>query len=508
MPLTKVGSRMELINRDLINKDIEINIGKKLPVIRYPELADYIDRAKTYLIKEKKCRPGQKILMSTNIWPEYVVWWTAAAELGMAFVVSDYPYIGNRNSVAEKLSLYGEIDHLISFKSDKHNTNWPRKIVEKIIEADIFYSYKDTSYGSIHKNKPSDVILFSTSSGTTGTPKIIKHTQEFFFRLLHRNANLYKLKKTDRCLHTKGLHHGSVTGVYFLPVLKYCRYHYWVKPPNLILGSDDSKLLDFANIIREEKINRSLLFYSMPDLMCKLDQETKLHDNCNLYVLAKLSKTAIDSLAGRLGCNIFSIFGCTETSGPLFLPEINPQNYLNYQTNNFGPVLDDFYHIELDSKKKLQVTMPDGSIVETGDCFWKKGNDYIFEGRENLYRINDKVFYLNILIAEVERILGLTNGEQIDIVPDSVFQQIYIRSDKDIDLYKLNKQLSKIVFDNNYRISKKVVGPKINFLNGIKFDPEAIRLKCRQDEKNLVKTVLDDLESTQRIPRWKRINTP
>lgn len=471
---------MGRINRDLIHSDIRIKAPSDTAPgdfisFRYPEVITLINRAKTYLIKEKNCRPGQKVLLATNGWPQYVAWWTAVAELGMAFVVSDYPYVSTSRSVAKKLDLYGDIEYLVGNVYGGDFPYWPRELTSRFIDRDIIFSYTDETKGNVYLNKEDDVLLYSTSSGTTDTPKVIAHTQKFFYDLLHRNAKLYNLKESDRCLHTKGLHHGSVTGVYFLPTLKYCKYHYH----SVATGEVDDKFTEWVDIIQRENINRCLFFYKMPDRFCELSDKNIKCDDLTVYVLAKLTKDNIQTMVGELNCQIFSIFGCTETSGPLFLPEINKNNYTTFDENDFGPILDNFYNINVGSSGKLIVMMPDGSIVDTGDKFTKQDDNFIWVSRENIYRINGETFYLNLLVEQVQNITKLINTIHFDLIFDQSTEMVYMRINNHISLSKLNNRIARSIADPRYRVSKIIVGRRKDFFNGIKFDAHEIRLICR-----------------------------
>lgn len=484
MQLIKIGLKMGLINREIINPNLVVRslfeITGEISQHNYQEIIQYINQAKTYLIKEKNCKEGQKVLLAMSGWPQYLVWFIACAELGMAFVVSDHPNIENYKSVAKKLNLYGEIDHLIGRPGSEVLNHYP-SIIDRLIKSDVIFDYKEQDCADVFWARPDSVILYATSSGTTDTPKVISYTQKFFYDLLERNAALYNLKESDRCLHTKGLHHGSVTGVYFLPTLKYCSTHYYAKSYEESTENQFLKSPNWVELIQQEKINRCLLFYNMTDHFVQVANiEKKQHNNLTVYVLSKISKNHIDVIVKKFNYKIVSIFGCTETSGPLFLPEITSTNADSYDSTNFGKPLDNFYKIDLDKNEILTVTMPDGSIVSTGDKFYKVNEDYIFAGRENLYRINGSTVYLNTLIEVIEQLLQIKHTEEFDIVFDKEFEKIYIRLDFDINLDDLNHKINSVMNQKQYFISDKIIDPRIKFFAGIKFNPEEIRLRCRK----------------------------
>jgi acyl-CoA synthetase (AMP-forming)/AMP-acid ligase II len=476
---------MSLITRNLINKNLSVT-GFSLVdntfvrnLTNYNELIVSIDRAKDYLITECNCSPGQKVILCNFYWPSYLTWFFACAELGLPFVVSDYP---KSESALKKLSLYGDIDYIVY---DYHYPPAFDKFPEKLINSNVINerTVKETPIWAT----PDTILLLSTSSGTTGTPKVITHTHSFFADLLERNATLYSLKESDRCFHSKGLHHGSVTGVYFLPTIKYCANHYHA-PYKFISDADNinEEILwkQWVDLFQEEHINKCLMFYDQTECLSNLlDLDKKTHNELTVFVLSKISPNWIENLVGKFGYNIQSIFGCTETSGPLFLPKITPENYKEYNPRNFSKVLDQYYKITLENSQ-LYVGMPDGSIVCTGDRFDLVNDEYIFKGRDDLYRINGRTIYLDFLNDILEEILDKKRETDFDIVFDQNVEKLYIRLTTNIDLFALNRSIADKIGSDYYAISNKVVAQRDQFFSGIKFDPEAIRFICRITNSN------------------------
>ena len=476
---------MSLITREIINKNLTVtslklssNSKVEKYVTSYDQLIKMIDQVKHYFIYEKNCQVGQKIIICNFYWPEYLACFFACTELGLIFVVSDYP---KNESALEKLTVYGEIDYIIF---DDHYPTVFNKFPEKLINSNLIFQEIIDPKKTPILVKPNDIVMLSTSSGTTGTPKVLSHTHEFFYQLLHRNAKLYSLKSNDRCFHSKGLHHGSVTGVYFLPSIRYCENHYHApfKFTNDFnwFEIEEPIIREAINLIQSEGINKCLVFYDQLNFLVNyLDISKKKQDDLLIFVLSKVTREQIDVIVRQFNYRIASIFGCTETSGPLFLPEINPSNYKTFDLINFGKPLDDFYKINIDDQNRLFVTMPDSKIIVTGDKFNIENNEFIFQGRENLYRIKGKTLYLDHFNDVLENMLNLKKEIDFDIVIDVDHESIYIRLDRDIDLTSLNKKLvNDLGFE--YFISKKIIGPRNSFYSGIKFDPESIRIICRQ----------------------------
>jgi acyl-CoA synthetase (AMP-forming)/AMP-acid ligase II len=482
---------MELITSDILHPDFQVQIahspGHKINQVETfsrEEILNCVDQAKTFLLIQG-CRPGQKIILTHNVWPHYLIWFLAGADLGLTFVVSDYPKMTRFFSVKKKLELYGEIDIVIGTQENDAEWKFFKNTAKHIFEMLSYSMVKATKAAKQIFATPETVLIAATSSGSTGTPKIIKHTHSFFYRLMHRNAKLYDLKSHDRCLHTKILHHGSVTGVFFLPTLKYCKYHF-----HCIIKDDIVERDDWVAFIQENKLSRVFLMDDMLTALAdNLKLENKINDDMIIYVLTSIDRSAADRITKDFGYPIQSIFGCTETSGPLFLPVVNAENVESFDKNNQGKILDDFYKIRLNQTGLLEIDMPDGKTVCTGDRFSiNKHQEWVHGGRDDVYRINGQPVYIDPLAECIENFTKRSISDQsFDIVIDTEMNSIYLRTDSRIDLEKLNDFILDEIQDHAYLISTVVLGNKKDFYTGIKFDPEEVRLQARNQLTKLPK---------------------
>jgi len=479
---------MKLITRDVIHKEIKLsslrpnNDGTvKETVIDYVELCSQIDRNKEYLVNVKKVKPGQKVILCTLYWPSYASWFFACSELGLVFVVSDWP----KSDIARtKLSLYGEIDYIIQdLKMPLFSEWWP----EKIIEVAEVEAYNPTGNPTPIWVNPTDVLLLATSSGTTGTPKVIPNTHEWFYNILHRAGKLYNLTEEDNCYHSKPLHHGSVCGMFFLPSLKYSKNHFHA--PFKFMIPEQGKSWEetesffiraWVNWFQEKKITRTMLFPDQIEYLNKyISYDNKRENNLTIYCLSKIKKEEIENLVAKFKYKMISIFGANEIGGPLFLPAITPDNYTSFNPSFMGPKLDDFYDLEI-VEGMLITTRPDGIIVSTGDKFKLVDGNYYYLGRENVYRIDGKTIYMDLFNEVVEKILKQKKEDDFDLVIDSEEETFYIRVNTDVDLEILNDEVTKQIGMNVYNISKKIIGHRTKYFASIKFDPETIRIECRR----------------------------
>jgi hypothetical protein len=223
-----------------------------------------------------------------------------------------------------------------------------------------------------------------------------------------------------------------------------------------------------------EQIDRVLMF---PAKLIDFRRVTQSEKVC-IYTLAPLSDDYVQHTVGDCGHSVYSIFGCTETSGPLFLPSITPENYHCADQCNMGQPLDNFYQLSLNNNL-LTVTMPDGSTVCTGDKFDIVDNNFIFQGRSNLYRIDDVKVDLGDLIQLVETHTGMKSQSYFDVVVDQAYNSIYLRSDSSVNLVDLNKYILSQIGIPQYCISYNLVYPRKNLVTGIKFNADLVRLLCR-----------------------------
>lgn len=433
------------------------------------EILDGIDRAKSYLINEKKVKPGQNVVMLAIHWPSYLIWFMACAELGLSFVICDSVGLHRCSaSVREKLSLYGEIDHVIGSIQDQYFCELPH-LYEKYIHQGAWINYPKTFDTPIWANRDS-ILIRSTTSGTTNIPKVCNHTHGFFYDLMIRNADVLNLNENDVCLHTRILHHGSVAGVFFLPSLYRCKGHRWCV------------VADSAKTIEKYDIDRILISYdSIIEITDKTTNKMVIPKKImTMYVLSHVSNQFLDHVVKHLGNTVISIYGCTETSGPLMLSTAEPFDEENWNLRAFSGPLDTFYDLSM-KDGMIQVVMPDGNIIIPGDRFVMNGDKWILKGRENIYRIKGKQIYLGVLASWLESRYNWKHQDTFDLVFDSERESIYLRINNMIlnSLHDLNQEIELHFGSTNYQISKMIEGDRLDFYTGIKFDANEMRLRCR-----------------------------
>jgi hypothetical protein len=221
-----------------------------------------------------------------------------------------------------------------------------------------------------------------------------------------------------------------------------------------------------------------LLFYD--DVNDMTNRMIVPNKTMTLYVLSAVTERFIDHMVRRLGNTVTSIYGCTETSGPLMLSSATPFDNTNWDPLAFSGPLDTFYDLSV-KDGMIQVMMPDGSIITPGDRFIMNGDKWILKGRENIYRIKGKQIYLGVLASWLESRYNWKHQDTFDLVFDSERESIYLRINNMLlnSLHDLNQEIELHFGSTDYQITKVIEGARLDFYTGIKFDSNEVRLRCR-----------------------------
>ena len=348
------------ITRTLINKDINLIICGYDEVYNYDQIINYIDRIKTYLIKEKHATAGQSImLLHGNI---HVPWLYACAELGMQLVIAMH-HMFKQTKLEEINEIYGNVDFLVRPVNADFSIGYH---YQDPIDINVIKNYNDTSCADVFYATP-DTILTKSISETAKKIKIEYHTHGFFFDLLERNAKLFDIKSNDRCMHTKMLHHGPVFGEFFLPSIKYAKTHIWY--------TDDDQ--NTFNYLFEYKITRATFLYNRAEEFANFvfytgakftEEQLIVLSNLNMHLIRSPIERTIALLVQKYGVSLTISFGSTATAGPLLLQKVDKNNANCYNQYEFVDPNDKFYTVSI-VDGNLTVVMPDTTVITTTDKF-------------------------------------------------------------------------------------------------------------------------------------------
>lgn len=457
-----------ILDRNIISKNFKFKDTQSTYDVN--DLYNKIDYWKYVIDYKCDTKLGAKVALGiTQIDFDYIAIVFACLELGLQFVVLDYSSRADKLGIKDfKNDVYGKIDlflhHLpedynkLSYYSARSNKVYDTHTLKNLDIDQKEYNKSKTIFCSDDTE-----MLFCTSSGTTGTPKIVKHKHSFMYELVQRNKKLY----SGSTLHIRNLHHGSSLAVFFLPTLASDEVDFHMAYGYNIQTDDES--LQVAKIASQNNIkNISFPFSIDIEIFLKVAKANNIKfDNINLYTLSYINPDWKNFF--YMGINKFeSIFGCNETSGPLFLSQLKPNEI--YNPVNFTKI-DNFYEFDL-LPDKLIVRMPVyNTSIEMNDIFDIDEKFYIHKGRHDIVKINQ-------IELNLQELSCLPNRFNIDgeIITDTIYNKLYLALWKECNqtnIDALKTHISNI--NSRLKIDKIKLVNKYNFYRGIKIDKEMIR---------------------------------
>ena len=445
-------------------------------IVDYNDIVGGIIQWKNILYEQTNFKPGQKFgVGSSHCDYTYLTAIFAGIELGGKIIVM--PSTASGKQLIGPIAAWLYEDNVTKAIHDGNAV-----MDEHTIPWSTFYSFesKFKSFAHLQQTDRSskEIVLTTTTSGSTGTPRVIDYSHQLFDDVRARSIKIFKLDQEDRVLHLSNMHHGGTGGVFFLPSLSACKYHYYFN------GLADNLDIDqFINLIKQEKISKAMFPNNLlvDKFLNKLDW---LDHDFEIYVNQANSRSWIEHVRRTNIKAIHSLFGSTETLGPIFLNTITPNSKLDHNVLNYGKLLDDHYSVDCHNdctvvtiKNHYQETLSDRFVVDSN-------NDYIFQSRTTLIRINECI----ISLADVTKLTQDLLGDDGVIVPDTVTNKIYVAyTDKLIDPVNVIHQL-------NYRLGTMSPVLQVDhadcidlnqFVTGIKLSIENLRDHFRQKYKLL-----------------------
>ena len=474
-----------LITRNAINSNIQftdIRVSNSA-TFTYKQLCNGIDIIKDKLKNEHNCRPGDSVLIGIRPSTLQIATFFACAELGLEVVILDHgrndnwistDYVDPKTQSLMPITFFILDSRYHTTKSLKEH--FFMKICEHFVVVDFDTLYKEYDKENLGiEASDNSVLIKCTSSGTTGTAKIVKHTHDFLYHLIQRNTKFYD----DTVCMMMNLNHGSSPATYFLPAL--CSKNTTKFISSLILrnAEDENKhpmhqakqqQMDFNHLVKTVKsldVKHLMIPYSH-----MIDQFLKLNDypNLNVYTLSTIQYSWLELYKNKKINNIISFFGCNETSGPLLINEINDPDF----SESGYKLMDDFYKLNLNDGANLEVEMPVyNTKISTNDMFDFVNGKYLHKGRNDLYRVNGYVVDLPRYNKEVNEILdGM-------VIVDTSKDKLYIAVWDNISdcESKINMIANKFdsLSDGAHKIDKHAVLEKDRFYSGVKLDMELLR---------------------------------
>jgi acyl-CoA synthetase (AMP-forming)/AMP-acid ligase II len=453
-----------IITRDWINDDITLTTTKSYSK---NDLIGMINYWKHRLLNEGASY-GDKIgIAIPSMEVSHIAVSFAAYELGLRQVILSKPTT-EQECKNPKCNSHLPLDLFVyclpkdqSFEIAKNHYIRNSKISIEIPSSFDEQSQIDTK---VLCNENTDILL-CTSSGTTGDPKLISQTHKFFFDLCSFNWSVLGFSNESRILHLSSFNHGSSLGVFYLPTLHVCKEHFFY------FNAVTNKSMEYSiiNMCHQKQITHMLSpNASMTDALISVIENFEFDlSNLTIMVLSFINPRWEKIVKKGKIKKIVSIFGCSETSGPLFLPTLD-QYTENFSPRNLGEPVIGFHKIEV-KDSHLLVTMPDDSVIDTGDIVT---DDYHLIGKSKLPRIDD--VEINVLDV-IELIEQLASRNRFEVVIDEVQNIIFILTEVSLDSIAIENLLK-----DYYGIImpiRIVEMPNLSmFITGIKPDREKIMI--------------------------------
>lgn len=431
----------DIISRNFLPENIKFYDGDNLEEKTYQHFVNDITFWKTILYEGYGIRPGHSIaLYDKTIRYSYCTLFLAAAELGVRLIViPEYPTRsdGRTNNMDAYLEKYGLID--LCILDDGAFESLPLLALTKFygkqtISKEVFNTYEinDHDVYTFLKNntlaKPDDILTVSTTSGSTGEPKLIPYTHKQLYRNAVRNTKVYEFKSSDRACHTRNMHHPFVLIDFFMPALHIIENHYQFVAP-MLNSKSDGDVKKFVAFLNENKITQ-IAFSSRPVMEQALDymvtnRITFDHDFNIILGGQYVPKRYLLYIKSTNIRKIIAIIGSTETMSPLLTKHLTADTDVDtYKENFLGWPPDNTYSYHLDGHS-LSVTCPEiftGSL-KLEDKFEGNTTDGFYHlGRDNFYRIN----HITFQIDDISKIVKELFSGDFSICVDTHYQNLYL----------------------------------------------------------------------------------
>ena len=469
------------ISRDIINPNIEFIDARpyKSPSFTYAQVSAGIDMIKYILKDHHGCKPGDSVLIGINPSTLQIATFFACAELGLEIIILDHGRNDNwiaTDYIDPKTQSLMPIKFFIldsRYKNtDSQKQNFFIKICEHFVVLDYNLLHKQYANSNLGiEANPDSVIIKCTSSGTTGTAKIVEHTHEFIHHLIKRNTKFYD---GTVCM-IMNLNHGSSPATYFLPAIcsknttKFvsCKLKNADTKKHPVQKSKDLSFDNLVEIVKSMHVRHLMIPYShLIEQFLRLDE----YPDLNIYTLSTIQSYWLKLYQDRKINNIISFFGCNETSGPLLINEISDEQF----SESGYKLMDDFYKLNLNQGTNLEVDMPVyNKKISTNDMFELVDGRYIHKGRNDLYRVNGYVVDLDRYNKETKNVLeGMVI---VDTSKDKLYVAVWENiSDHDDKIKKLSDKFKELS-QGAHKVDKHAMLPKDRFYSGVKLDMELLR---------------------------------
>ena len=252
----------DILSRSFIHPELTFTEGWSDKKHTIDDFYDAINYWKIILYEGYNLRPGDKIcLYDSTVGFLYSTLFFAAAELGLELIsppekaVDISGYVDKMEIMVESrgMPLVGFIDDINV--RDPAVDAMSKRYSQQVVNQQIFFNYqiKDHDlYKSLSTKifaDPNDRLVTTTTSGSTGVPKVVSYTHKQLYRLAIRNAKLLDFENQAIC-HTRNMHHAFVLFCHLLSTFYATPKHH-----SFPLVRNDTEL-DFVRFVNEKRISR------------------------------------------------------------------------------------------------------------------------------------------------------------------------------------------------------------------------------------------------------------
>lgn len=489
-----------ILSRHCIHPDVLLyehcpETGELIKIHTRDDFVQSINRWKMFLVEKYNVQPGQTMMI--DLWPglQYYSLIFASMELGLVFII-DWPLCYNETDLINpKVTMYGQIDYVVthSHQGDPSHPKGQHAWSEFTHQRNLKYGktliYEDMLFEhNIYGNKrfdeitntiwatPESDIIYSSSSGTTGTPKKITYSHKEIYQSAWRLMNQYSTKNHS-VLHYKSLQHGANLCLHFLPSFMVGGKLFTASGIN---GEAEGGLESVVKFAVDNKINH-LFLVNGTQIMYFLENMPRADYTVNIITLYQITPAMLPLMKEKNINWIKSVFGDMLCGSGHFIKTVDQNtDPATYDVTNMGPPLDDFWQFEIRDDEVLWISNRELGIEwrTAMDKFKVVDGNYHFMGRADKYRIGEEWIELDDLEKQVKSLFE-TDGANISV--DREMQKIYLavwkpNAEAEIKLNKFlddkyqNVKISYVLRNENYQ----------EYFSGRKIDNSKIRQVCRE----------------------------
>ena len=382
---------MNVISRDIINKDIKIYHPVTKKWDDYDSLCRNIDQIKNTLIRRGAEKGDSVALIQVYININHMASVFACLELGLKLIVADMP--ATKESLPYcKIALRGPTKFTL-YDSDIFTYKFEEQ--DGRPWRDMIFNYSshaisEEEYDNVLDPTPTwatenSIGLVSSSSGTTDWSKAVDFTQNEIYTIAHRNIKLFNFQKSDIVVQTKNLHHGGSLLISFLPSIMTCDTHVsaYIADYKNYFDATKHYQTHLIKTINEMRCNRiTITNYDIFESFLELAGDTIGKFSRTLIIIPFVFKSSprLVELAKKYNVEVHNTYGSMDSQMiPLSINKITKDS--NFEDNYVGDWVDDgFYKVHsVDNHQVHTFERQDGKLCTIHDSIEiKNGKVYLY----------------------------------------------------------------------------------------------------------------------------------